>query len=98
MTLLVLHEAEVEFGESVVYYETKQPGLGSRFRDEVAAAIESILQNPELPRLRPNGYRRVNLRVFQHYICYIIRGEFIWVIAIAHAHRRPEFWIERLNK
>jgi plasmid stabilization system protein ParE len=95
MTLIVLGEAGEEFAESVQYYESKEVGLGARFRDEVVEAVERIVSNPELPRLRTKGYRRVNLRAFPHYIVYVIRGETIWIVAIAHGHRRPEFWIDR---
>jgi hypothetical protein len=66
MTLIILREAEDELTESALYYESKEPGLGMRFRAEVAAAADWILRNPEVPRLRPKGYRRVNLRVFPH--------------------------------
>ena len=59
MTLIVLGEAGEEFAESVQYYESKEVGLGARFRDEVVEAVERIVSNPELPRLRPKGYRRV---------------------------------------
>jgi plasmid stabilization system protein ParE len=97
MTLIVLGEAEEEFVQSVAYYESKETGLGARFRNEVAEAIERILRHPELPRLRLKGYRRLNLRVFPHYIAYIIRGETIWIVAVAHGHRRPEFWIDRFS-
>jgi len=95
MTLSILQEAEEEFNESVAYYESKEAGLGVRFRDEVAAVVEAILRHPELPRLRPKGYRRVNLRVFSHYVAYVTRGELIWIVAIAHGYRRPEFWLGR---
>jgi len=71
MTLTVRNEAEIEFSESVVHYESREAGLGARFR-------------------------RVNLKVFSHYIAYVIRGDVIWVAAIAHAHQRPEFWRRRL--
>jgi plasmid stabilization system protein ParE len=97
MTVITLDEASREFAESVKYYENKEPGLGKRFRDEVAAAIAWISVNPETPRVRTRGYRRVNLRAFPHYIAYMIRGETIWILAIAHAHRRPEFWLERIR-
>ena len=53
MTLIVLGEAGEEFAESVQYYESKEVGLGARFRDEVVEAVERIVSNPELPRLRP---------------------------------------------
>ena len=38
MTLIILGEAEQEFAESVAYYESKESGLGWRFRNDVAEA------------------------------------------------------------
>jgi plasmid stabilization system protein ParE len=96
MTLVILGQAEQEFAESVNYYEAKEPGLGARFRDDIVEAIDRVSRSPELARMRPKGYRRVNLRAFPHYIAYIIREPMIWIIAIAHAHRRPEYWIGRI--
>lgn len=96
MTVVILGEAGQEFAESVAYYESKEPGLGSRFRNEVAEAVERISRDPELARSRPKGYRRVNLHAFPHYIAYVIRGDTIWIVAIAHGYRRPEFWIGRI--
>lgn len=95
MTLIILDEADREFNESVDYYESREPGLGLRFRTEAQSVFERILRNPELPRLRRDLYRRVNFPVFTHYAAYIIRFEVIWVVAIAHAHRKPEFWLTR---
>ena len=96
MTLIILGQAEQEFAESITYYESKEPGLGWRFRNEVAEAVNRILRHPQLPRLRPKGYRRVNLNAFPHYIAYVIREDTIWIVAIAHAYRRPEFWVDRV--
>ena len=96
MTLIILGEAEQDFAESIAYYESREPGLGWRFRNEVTEAVKRILRDPELTRLRPKGYRRVNLHAFPHYIAYVIRGETIWIVAIAHGYRRPEFWIHRV--
>ena len=39
MTVTTLDDASREFSESVDYYENKEPGLGRRFRNEVALAI-----------------------------------------------------------
>lgn len=75
MTIITLGEAEREFAESVRYYETKELGLGVRFRDQVVVAVSRIVQNPDLPRARRRGYRRVNLRIFPHYIAYVTRAD-----------------------
>lgn len=69
-----------------------------RFREEAETVAAWINAHSEVPRLRPKGYRRVNFPIFQHYVAYIIRGGVIWIVAIAHAHRRPEFWLERLDR
>lgn len=75
MIQIILEQAEQEFSQSAAYYESKEPGLGIRFRNEVAAVVDWILEHPEIPRLRRRGYRRVNLRVFSHYVAYVIRGD-----------------------
>jgi plasmid stabilization system protein ParE len=95
MNLLVLPQAADEFEDAVAYYEDKQAGLGQRFRDEVDQHIQWVIGHVGVPRLRPGGYRRVNLKVFPHYIAYVELGETVWVLAIAHGHREPEYWIER---
>jgi len=61
----ILHEAEEELSDAILYYEGIEPGLGIRLKQEVRAAIQWIGDNREIPRLRPNGYRRVNLKVFR---------------------------------
>src|SRR5688500_17563650 len=75
MTVVILGEAEREFAASVAYYESKETGLGWRFRTEVVEAVGWIERNPEVPRLRPNGYRRRNLQAFPHYVAYVIRDD-----------------------
>ncbi len=95
MTIIVLPEAADEFKDATAYYGGKQSGLGQKLRDEVDYYIRWIAEHAEIPRLRPGGYRRVNLRVFPHYIAYMQFGETISILAIAHAHREPKYWIDR---
>lgn len=95
MRLVVLREAAGEFADAAAYYEQQQAGLGGRFRDEVDHQIRWIAEHPEVPRLRPHGFRRANLRIFPFYIAYVVRADTLWVLAIAHGHRKPEYWIDR---
>ena len=98
MKLEILEAAENELNEAVAYYQEIEPGLGVRLKEDVRGVIQWIGKNPELPRLRPKGYRRVNLKVFAYYIAYDIWADTIWILAIAHGRRRPEYWIERKKK
>lgn len=95
MILRILDDATAEFADAIAHYEDIESGLGVRFRQEVRAAAAWIENNPKLPNLRPNGYRRVNLKVFPYYVADMIQSEVIWILAIAHSARRPEYWIER---
>lgn len=96
MNLIILDEALSEFRESAIRYEGVEPGLGVKFREEVASLVAWIQEHPTLPRLRKGRYRRVNLKIFPHYVAYVIRDETIMIVAIAHGHRRPEFWMKRI--
>jgi len=90
-------EADAEFAAQVEYYEDAQPGLGQRFYREVIGCLEWIAANPMLARLRQN-YRRVNLTVFPFYIAYVVQGDLVWVLAVAHGHRRPGYWMQRSRR
>lgn len=64
MIVEFLPEAKSELLGAVAYYEGELNSLGQRLCDELDEHIEWIVANYEVPRLRPGGYRRVNLRVF----------------------------------
>jgi len=98
MKVEILEVAEEELNQAVVRYEEIEPGLGIRLKEEARWAIRWIGNNPELPRLRPKGYRRVNLKVFPYYVAYFIWSDSIWILAMAHGHRRPEYWLQRKNR
>jgi hypothetical protein len=95
MRIVVVPEAADEFEDASFKYEKQEAGLGLRFREEVNRHIRWIAEHADLPRLRPGGYRRVNLKVFPYHVPYLRIGETVWVLAIAHAYREPEFWINR---
>jgi len=95
MIVEFLPEAKSELFDAVAYYEGELSGLGQRLWDEVDQHITWIAGNYEVSRLRPGGYRRVNLKIFPYYISYVVRDPIIWILAIAHGHSRPEYWIDR---
>ena len=95
MNIIFLPEAQAEFLDAISYYEAPRKGLGSRFKNETDRCILWIKDNHDLYRLRPGGYRRINLRAFPYFIPFIIRGENLWILAVSHSARKPEYWINR---
>ena len=98
MKVTILQQAYKELENAVDYYEGEQDGLGLRMMDEVDNHVTWILKNPTVPRLGEGGYRRVNLKTFPYYIAYMIHEDKLWILAIAHGHRKPEYWIKRKNE
>ena len=97
MKRIILQQAFDELTDAVEHYEEEQPGLGLRLKDEIDKHVSWIMDNPIVPSIRKGDYRRVNLKVFPYYIAYIIREDKLWILAIAHSHRKPEYWIARKN-
>ncbi len=95
MNFRILDEAAAEFADAIGRYESIEAGLGVRLKEEVKTVVDWIADQPDLPRVRSKGYRRVNLKVFPYYIAYVIHADVIWVLAITHSARLPEHWITR---
>ena len=95
MTIRFVEEAQSEFLDAISSYEEARAGLGARFKGEASRCISSIASRPDIHRLRPEGYRRVNLRGFPYYVAYIVRAETLWVLTVAHAARKPLYWVSR---
>jgi plasmid stabilization system protein ParE len=91
-----LPEASAEVECATGDYEALSRGLGVRFRSEVESACAAIVQHPLLWRLRPAGYRRVNLPGFPYYIAFILAEEQVLIIAVAHSSRHPNYLRRRI--
>jgi hypothetical protein len=95
MILKILAEAEAELDDAISGYEAIVPGLGIRLKEEAKTVVSWIANHPEFPRIRRHDYRRVNFKIFPYYIAYVIHDQIVWILAIAHTARRPEYWISR---
>lgn len=93
MKIQFLPPAEAEHLKQVVYYESRQPGLGRRYLEEVEATLNYLCEAPHRFRIvRPPDIRRLDLKVFPFAIIFRIHGETILVAAIAHHRMRPDYW------
>ena len=97
MIVEFLEEAEQELVEAVLWYESKETGLGRHLRDEIAHVLDRIAEDPVLWRERSGGYRRVNCPIFPYYIPYFIREQKIIVAAVAHSRRKPGYCKSRVS-
>ena len=97
MKPLTIHsEAIEELDCAISYYEYQKVGLGLDFLAEVEQALGKIQQNPNLgSAYKVKGLRRYVIHRFPFLIFYAEFDELIWVVAIAHGKRRPDYWKRR---
>ena len=96
MTFTFHPAARTELNEAVDYYEDCQAGLGCEFLEEVYATIARILQYPNGWSPLSRRVRRCLTRRFPYGVIYHAKEEHVLILAVAHSHRRPEYWTGRL--
>jgi plasmid stabilization system protein ParE len=94
----LIEEARLEFLAALLFYKRVDRKVGRRFKALVEDNSRVIAARPELYSLREGGYRRVNLRGFPYYLPYVVRGDTVWVLAVAHGSREPEYWVGRQER
>ena len=87
--------ARQELDDATCYYEIEFQGLGKRFREEVRMAIKRISEYPEAWSVERGDIRKYLLHKFPYKLLYSIEEDHIFIIAVAHQHRKPEYWVER---
>jgi toxin ParE1/3/4 len=87
-------EAKKELEKSFEFYFSRSHILAEHFLSEVESSIESILRNPEAYPQK-NNIRRFQLRKFPFTIFYALDNEEIYILALSHQKREPEYWSER---
>ena len=88
-------EALAEYGEAIEFYESKAPGLGREFMDEVARVLRLLAENPASGSPLDGPYRRLLCQRFPFGVVYRVGDEELVVHAVMHLRRRPGYWKDR---
>ncbi|MBF0612107.1 MAG: type II toxin-antitoxin system RelE/ParE family toxin [Magnetococcales bacterium] len=91
-----LEVAQKELDEAVVFHEEQVSGLGKAFLAEVLAALRLVRRYPAAWHRLSANTRRCRLRRFPCGLIYHEDGSDILIVAVAHLHRHPEYWRDRL--
>jgi len=95
--LSFLPEAKAELDDAVEYYELQLKGLGLTFKDVARSTIKRVATFlTAWTTIRPS-IRRCIIHKFPYNVLYSIEADCILIIAIAHHHRNPNYWMDRVK-
>jgi toxin ParE1/3/4 len=99
---LELHpEARTELRSAALWYDERRPGLGDEFIAEVWAALDRVGDAPESypawpgTPARGSVIRKATVQRFSYVIAFEKHERHLLVLAVAHAKRRPLYWLTR---
>ena len=94
-TVEVLPEAEREFREAFLWYFERSPIAAYAFRVQVLDAVDDLAERADMWPADEDGIRFHVLDRFPYTVRYDLNGQLATVLAIAHQHRRPNYWKTR---
>lgn len=102
MTELRFHRsARIELVEAATYYESRRLRYGRKFEADFEAVVERVIRFPESGGLLPDypeefAVRAFHFKTFRHVLMVGTVDGVLIVFAVAHHHRRPGYWKNRL--
>jgi plasmid stabilization system protein ParE len=89
-------EAKAELARAARWYGTERRGLGKEFRRECRAAIRCIARTPEAFGILRGDVRCHLVHRFPYGVLYEIQDSAIFIVAVMHLHREPDYWQGRV--
>jgi plasmid stabilization system protein ParE len=95
MRIIFTGIARQELEDAVRFYELEYSGLGRRFKEEVKKAALRIAKHPKAWSIERGEVRKCLLHRFPYKLLYSVEEDHILVIAVAHQHRKPDYWVDK---
>jgi len=88
-------EAEAEFIAAAQYYEGQAENLGLDFISAVERSYQRLMTFSESGHPFGRRLRRVLIPGFPYGLLYRADPDRIFIVAVAHLRRRPDYWRHR---
>jgi toxin ParE1/3/4 len=88
-------EAAAEVERAQAWYEERSVFAAAGFLQELTRVVRRLRSTPQLHPPAEHGTRRILLDRYPFSVIYILRGEEIFIVAVAHHKRRPGYWAPR---
>ncbi|MBI5766466.1 MAG: type II toxin-antitoxin system RelE/ParE family toxin [Verrucomicrobia bacterium] len=98
MTFEFLVPAQDEFEEAFDWYQARSVRAAEGFRARVAEAVAAAMSRPTSAGfLVGRRVRKILLSPYRYGLLYFVHEQVVYVVAVAHNRRRPNYWRRRIT-
>jgi toxin ParE1/3/4 len=84
--------ADADYVEGFVWYCERDPANAERFEAAFQEALVRIRDDPEWWAVYDQAHRFVRVKGFPYHVIFRPSERDIWVVAVAHDSRDPDYW------
>lgn len=92
------HAAVREAAQAFTWYLARSDAAAQNFATQLQKSLNEVGERPTSFPVYLAGTRRALLNKYPYLIVFRETQDQIQIIAIAHGHRKPGYWIRRLPK
>jgi toxin ParE2 len=97
MTYSYHPHARKELDDATNYYDRINSQLGDDFLQEIDDCISRILRFPRAWTKLRGSIRRGRTHRFPHNVIYELEDDHVFILAVMHSSRKPNYWTGRLE-
>lgn len=90
-------EADAELDDQLAYLSRETLWQATKFADAFQAALVRIRTHPTHAHFIWKEFRRFNMPGFSHSLIYRSRNDEVFLIAVMHEKRHPDYWKNRIQ-
>lgn len=98
MRIRLAKSARKELVEAIQYHEKGRAGIGEELAEEIDRAVRLIAERPMVGSDIGKGERKFTVDRFRYNVIYRIEEKTLFVLAIAHHRRKPNYWRKRIHE
>ena len=90
--LSLLGNAKADFDTAFGWYCERSEAAAIRFMEATVESLTAVSQDPHQFAQLDEIHRQSRIKRFPYHIVFRVDGDRIFVVAIAHHSRRPDYW------
>jgi plasmid stabilization system protein ParE len=92
MRLALHRHARKEIADAAAFYNKRNASVATRFLDDLERVLQQVARDPRRYRLIEPNLHQARIPGFPYVLIYRVDPSEIFVLAVKHDRRQPDYW------